>query len=111
MNTLTGTESTDPVKTIKDALSSIKEQEALIETSMQTLTAKAMGKVLIAFGRVFGEAVEIPQGQPESAIPSSGDNLRIDFPVSSDMSLKTNTVIDSETGISFLGVKVDSPVA
>lgn len=87
----------DHVQELKDALVAAKSAEEASLEALRKLHTQAMEEVRLAFGRVFPSDVQFPTEKPESAIPHTGDNLRIDFPTINNVRLKVSDLIDSST--------------
>ena len=87
----------DHVQELKDALAAAKSAEEASDEALRKLHAQAMEEVKLAFSRVFPSGVKFPKEEPESAIPHTGDNLRIDFPVINNVRLKVSDLIDPST--------------
>lgn len=100
----------DYVKTLWDALATAASAEDMRQEALWNLHLQAIEEVKIAFSRLFwASGAQLPEWEIESAIPSTRDNLRLDFPISQDVRLKVDTIIDPDTWISFFGMKVDGP--
>ena len=101
----------DPVQELQFHLKAKEATEAALEASMLKLDALARNVVKEAFWRVFQD-IEFPEHlRSISAIPSTRDNLRVDFEVVNDTRLKVRTLVDEPTWITFDGLEVDWPIA
>lgn len=107
----TETLTVDHVKTLRDALATAASAKEMSQEALWNLHLQAIEEVKIVFSRLFwASGAQLPEWEIESAIPSTWDNLRLDFSISQDVRLKVDTIIDPDTWISFFGMKVDGPV-
>ncbi len=95
----------DYIDNLRQAMLDKKQAEKNIEKSMRKLQDQAMKKVREAYAKIFGQEIPFLEVAIESAIPSTGDNLRLDFDGNWDEKVQGQN-IDSDTWISFLWMVV-----
>ena len=107
----------DSVSNIKNAKVRINEEEKRIQDSMRVLQEQALLLTKEAYIRVYGSEIPFPQWDCNSAIPSTWDNVRLDFEIcvediSRDLKEKygDSSVVDKETGVSFFWYHTEWPV-
>lgn len=111
----------DNVAIIRDANTEIAALEWKIDTAMSALVEQALAEAKLAYERVFTDGTPFPEWRYQWAIPSSGENVRLDFERTQEVSWNTrairearwddswSTIFDEKTWISFLGCHVDLP--